>query len=476
MTSVESDYVPVVFRLSEAEKDGLFPECLKHFPPSPAFRISDHLTVGLYKNERTKIEEEIGAYEGAFAIGAKAIWETFPSLQGLFVAKVERVRLGQRSISLQHLSNCIFGDTLAAPVLYFIPTNDLRTISKENVERSDHFVVSSDDLQDFEFLVSPPPNFPNIDIDNYELFFVSGLSTDIPSNALNIPGLQLISAHYLENIRQKLLEDLSQFSRPFDETTTEDLIEQALPRLTTLTFMFDRKLPSSSEYCLAIVNRFLALATLSQSPQGKLLTRVRIDSNRGYSMETFGNRSSARNYFIRQETANYHVSRKSSLFHSCLELLSGSNLSKFSSGKEDYRLRSLDTVEDSGKSGVPALITMQIWMAIECLVSQKHEVSQALSLALSAFWSKEHRPNAFLFIQKAYDFRSRVAHGYAFPREEIYSHLTFVQPIFQRLFFTSLKFKSADNLRVALRNHVLEGQPTCFDSAIDFVPLKRESA
>ena len=138
MTSVESDYVPVVFRLSEAEKDGLFPECLKHFPPSPAFRISDHLTVGLYKNERTKIEEEIGAYEGAFAIGAKAIWETFPSLQGLFVAKVERVRLGQRSISLQHLSNCIFGDTLAAPVLYFIPTNDLRTISKENVERSDH--------------------------------------------------------------------------------------------------------------------------------------------------------------------------------------------------------------------------------------------------------------------------------------------------------------------------------------------------
>jgi hypothetical protein len=133
-------------------------------------------------------------------------------------------------------------------------------------------------------------------------------------------------------------------------------------------------------------------------------------------------------------------------------------LAKFAAAKEDNRLLALETAVDARASGILPLQYVQLWMAVERLLSFKTETSSQLAFALTALVENARRPAEFDHAKAAYNLRSRIAHGYDFKRDhDMYESVMWIAARFRQLMELSLGMEDASTLKDELINHVLVG-------------------
>ncbi|MEZ5997086.1 MAG: HEPN domain-containing protein [Hyphomonas sp.] len=430
------------------------------------YQLTDDITVAFFKSFSQELRELISAYPSTIGIGAKQIWERFPSVRGVFVANVMRCSpSGIKRTLFSHIRECLWGDELVNDRLYFPPNSWINLQPNFQADQLDSFDCSEVDIGSFEFLKRPFHSCIELPPNSYELICVTNFSTDLALDFFSSLDLTLVPLNLLAQLHDRVDQDLDKLIAPVRLSTLEWKIEKALPDETTFAFLFDWNTPKNPDFTLAIVNRILSVSALSGAFDARIVARWRTISGVQHSLESFGDQRNPRAYLSRNGLSNDHIASSDSRYQLSMGLVAGSNSDKFASGKDDYRLRALDTVEDSGKSGVPALTILHMWMAIECMVSERSEVAQSISLALSSFWNSDARNYVFRQIKDAYKFRSQIAHGYAFPRDQIYKNIAFVGPLFERVFHSSLAFQSHEEFKLALRSHVLAGITESFDSS-----------
>ena len=97
-------------------------------------------------------------------------------------------------------------------------------------------------------------------------------------------------------------------------------------------------------------------------------------------------------------------------------------------------------------------------MAIERLLSFKAETTVQLAVALSALVPQTDRSAEFARAKKAYNLRSRIAHGYDFRRDDaMFYELEWLASVFRTLMKVALRVEGVGDLKDRLIDHVLSG-------------------
>lgn len=213
----------------------------------------------------------------------------------------------------------------------------------------------------------------------------------------------------------------------------------------------------------AVVSRLIAAAALTTPVRGRGLLQLRFELN-GFSIGHLSREQWTLPDAGRRGETRHTVSPEDTDFWRACEIVLRDTPALFAKASDDFRSLALETFCDSRHSSVPALQYVQTWMAIERLLSFKTETTAQLATVLCALEAARKRPAAFDHYKKRYDLRSRIAHGFAFKRDqEIHTAVREAVGIFGRIFRLALAMETDQALKRRLLDHVLCGVSGAID-------------
>ncbi len=433
------------------------PESLSGIPTLGGMRVRPTLLLMKIDLPKAEIHAFTASYERRIGIGARDIWEKFPEYRGEYVVDIERHQPAATVRMEPPLKYTLADDKRIGTRLRLFDMPIIDEIHRIPNSICEEVHIENAELGNYAF-ISEPESHSDISILNKFIYFCDNISIVGAGSKELAPGLRFLTPSALlrgtDLIPTLDRKNASPPPLPPEIAAQFSLFPKArIPGRTSGIFLLEMEQQQS--YADAIVNRTLAAAALSGAVFGKIPVVMRFT-------ETGWHNSIRDQYAQRPYTEHfpesYTVSVNAPTFSFVLGLLKSTNVQKFISAKEDFRLLALDTIEDSRRSGVAVLQFAQIWMAIERLLPFRTETTAQLALALSAFSPLPQRSEQFKALKKSYGLRSQIVHGYNFSKDDpVFRRMEEMASLFRRLFLVSLSVKNSDELRDKLINHVLSG-------------------
>lgn len=392
------------------------------------------------------------------AIGPREVWERYPDLRGDFAPQIIRQRYTGDYSGLLRISETIVGDILVSEGMMFMPT----PFEMELADREACFLsIKYDEIYKVDKYLSIGSPGISYDLNGCWIYLVSDLSIEVgvrnlPLNILFLSARQMMRDTNFVYILQKIKSAYS----------GSELVPH-VPENFSGAFVVPASAPHPSDYQDAIISRIMASIVATTPVSGRVLLQLYF--NEGAEVMNFNYQPRMYEPWGMPFRAWPVLSRctvvdSDNIFWKSMDTLSGTTEARFRSAKEDYRALALETAADGRYTSAAAMQFTQIWMAIERLLPFRHETTIQLTLALTALVPAEKRSDEFDSLKDLYAVRSKVAHGYAFARDEdMYEKIRKVGSIFRKLFSISLKFETSSDLRESLLNHVLAGRPESFE-------------
>ncbi|HYG27198.1 MAG TPA: hypothetical protein VD906_09845 [Caulobacteraceae bacterium] len=434
-----------------SEEGDLVPSSVPTFVSGEASRVAPALCLARSNQPLAKIESLFADYPLRYAVGAAAIWESFPEYRHNFFGTVRRyTRGGPTNVSMR-LGSTAVGDKLVDRNI-FLPSRRVIASTDSGVIWT-QFVV---DLlpKEFEYL-DAQRIISTVNLINCDIYFVDSLSFFGSEPAIFSGCVSLTPEEFFENTNIKSL--LEERARPHHPSFPVQ--SPFIPEAFAAALVLPR---SEGGFNDIVVGRVMAAAALSSGAKGKIISQLHFTEG-GWGSSFRGTENWYRPYADRRLTGGCVCRPSDHVFSAVATLIESTSLAKFVAGKEDFRLLALDTIEDSRRSGIAPLQVAQIWMAIERLMPFRMETTVQLALSLSAFSDRSRRVEQFNAVKSSYSIRSKIVHGYSFERSQnLHIQVEFLSDLFRRLFLASLDVKTSDDLRSELINHALSGQEAAF--------------
>lgn len=405
------------------------------------------------------------------ALGNKEIWNIFPELRRDFSCRVLRATRHDDVVHTVRLGETVLGDVLASPEVWLDEGGRAQMWTPAGFSTRVPAVpdapvpVPTSDLRE---------GFPHLFEDDVcpqalsggtELHFCDRFSLRRASQARLPEGVKFIS-------RRALFRD-TDLRRVLDQnealaavvTQMEGTPPKFVPSDFSGAFLIDGGVVSP-EFGMATINRVMAAAALVDGTSGVLVGNMRVHETGGLSWSGKKGVSAPFPFAPPRDQEAFTHDESSGQFAAILDLIARTSSKAFDAAKEDFRLLALETAADARASNVAPVRYVQMWMAIERLLSFRNEISSQLSMCLTALVSIADRSDEFARIKSAYTLRSNIAHGYAFKRDvELQAELTSLSEYFRRLFLIALRVGKPFELERGLREHVLTGQPLPIDAS-----------
>jgi hypothetical protein len=395
----------------------------------------------------SSIVEEI-AKTTRIAFGAQEIWNMFPEYRPDFTVKIWRSGSSDKYLTEIPLADVIVGDEISSPELSLY---DNPWHPSNNYIAKDVIKVTDIDFSQYEFL-SKKSIIGRFSLKQKTIFLLRRFSiSDILNSRLN-SEIRFISYSDLFD-KTDFLELLDDKNSPFKNG--QGVLSRLSPDISG-ALILDGIDNFYNGYYDAVSNRIFAAAAIATQISAQLHSKIEFREN-GMAYAFGMDRDYGRPY-LGQGRPIQTISAEHPVFHSIVALLKLSDKEKFYQGKEDFRLQAIDTIDDSRRPGIPLLQFAQMWMAIERLLSFNQETSSQLALALSALFPAGERVEKFKYLKRLYDLRSRIVHGYSFPRSnDFYMEIRELSLLFRKLLVKSVHDNIQDGrtLRDLLVGHVL---------------------
>ena len=386
----------------------------------------------------------------------------FPEYRWEFFVNIERMTTDGPARGEVRLGDVVNGDHLTKATLTLY---DQRLFGgpPPNPTAKETVSISKTELGRFDFLMDVRASQTE-SIKGKELYFCRVFSiVGLPHPEI-VPGvrfltmrdfhatdcLQIIAAH-----RAQQTDNVERFKAAGIVLPAHHI---TLPKDASGIFVVDLSVVGSKAHADALVGRLLAAVALASGVSGQITLQMNIEDERFSSH--MRSEQWSRPYQKADGVWQNVVWADNAVMGILIKLIASSSEKQFVTGKEDFRLLAIDTVEDSRRPGVAVLQLAQLWMAIERLLAFQNETTMQLALALSALSPANERIEAFRALKKSYQLRSRIVHGYSFRRDDsIYAEIQKYAAIFRQVLALSLEpdMNTGETLRTAMVSHVLSG-------------------
>lgn len=400
--------------------------------------------------ERTEAEARdlLRGYDGTVIFGAEGVWRQLPELRSLFAVEVERSTLTGPKRRFLPRAKLIPDDQLTGFVR-FEPAMSILEM------RAPGFLDFRAPIEEVTFeceALSRHEPGPETDLTGKFVFFCE----DLAFSRSTIGGLTYLTPREMIE-RTNLVALINTFDADFDFGETARWPFGPLPEWTSGVLIADCEDDAHGAFALARISRLLAAVALTTSVSGRITVQLQLSHGQGSYVPR--HRETWHMPFAQPIVmAPATVVESDEMFWRTNQVCSVQDFKRFQSAKEDYRALSLETAADA-RSAVPPLQFVQIWMAVERLLSFRHETTMQLAMALPALFPAPERPVIFKKLKGLYGLRSDIAHGYAFERSgEIQEDIRWMNDLYRRLFLLSLDFSRDKELQQAMLNHVLAGE------------------
>ena len=447
---------PTLIVIGEIGRDLVPPAIKDDLPGTASGRVGEDYAYLITPVEEAKAREVLSQLAQPWAIGATEIWEAFPGLRGEFICEVERAGFDGPLSLASRLDRTVPGDQLRSSRVYFepavmMPGPPLPEAASTLRDPAELYAVAS-------YLEVLPTN-SRLSLRKSLVFLCDDFSLDLRGQTDVGAGLHFLTP--------KDFIESTDFTTIWAEHRAMEaewnLAPVKLPAKFSGAFAIEVTDETEITHAQAVVSRLIAAAGLTTPVRGRGLLQLRFELD-GFSIRHLWREQWTLPKADHRKGARHTVRPEDTDFWRACEIVLRDTPALFAKANDDFRSLALETFGDSRHSNVPALQYVQTWMAIERLLSFKTETTAQLATVLCALEAAPKRPAAFDHYKKRYDLRSRIAHGYAFKRDqEIHTAVREAVGIFGRVFRLALAMETDKALKRRLLDHVLCGVSGAID-------------